>query len=206
MLHTLDKLDITNVKSGSYDKLCLFYCRFGHTNAFIGYSSQKLHVEKIKVHEDYQYGFGYKHDIALLKLKPSAILGENVGLVNLPDKNVALVPGKECFITGWGAISSGGIMQNYLQEAAVPIVSEKKCKEAYGSVIHDSMICAGFDKGGVDACQGDSGGPLVCKFNGKWYLEGITSWGHGCARPNYYGVYANVRYLQEWVEKTMKDN
>ena len=68
------------------------------------------------------------------------------------------------------------------------------------------MICAGLDAGGVDACQGDSGGPMVCEFGGKWYLEGATSWGYGCAVANYYGVYAKVRNMKTWVEDKMNSN
>ena len=65
----------------------------------------------------------------------------------------------------------------------MPVKSRQSCNVAYPGKIHDSMICAGFDRGGVDSCQGDSGGPFVCEFNGKWWLEGVTSWGYGCARP-----------------------
>lgn len=41
--------------------------------------------------------------------------------------------------------------------------------------------------------QGDSGGPLICPVaSGKYTLCGIISWGIGCARPEYYGVYTEV--------------
>lgn len=167
---------------------------------------EEIEVEKKFEHEDYNPN-NFQNDIALLKLKNSVTIGPDARPVCLPDENQLLMPDKKCYITGWGTLKSGGEQPDYLQEASVPIVSEAKCKRAYGdSNIHESMICAGLDIGGIDACQGDSGGPMVCEFNGKWYLEGATSWGYGCALPNKYGVYAKVRHLKDWVLKNMKNN
>ena len=90
-------------------------------------------------------------------------------------------------------------------QVSLPLVSMQRCRKAYGR-LHDSMICAGKDEGGVDSCQGDSGGPMVCEFQGRWYLEGATSWGTGCASPGKYGVYAKVRYLKTWVLEKMANN
>ena len=97
-------------------------------------------------------------------------------------------------------------MPSALMQVNVPVVSESSCRKAYGSSIHDSMVCAGLDEGGKDSCQGDSGGPMVCEDNGKFFLEGVVSWGYGCAVPGKYGVYARVRYLRQWIADTMDQN
>ena len=57
------------------------------------------------------------------------------------------------------------------------------------------MLCAGFYEGGRDACQGDSGGPLIIDD----HIVGIVSWGLGCARPAFPGVYTAIGTVRDWI-------
>ncbi|WP_406149971.1 S1 family peptidase [Streptomyces sp. NBC_01012] len=98
-------------------------------------------------------------------------------------------------IAGWGAATEGGGQQRYLLKATVPFVSDATCQQAYGGdLVPGEEICAGnVSDGGVDSCQGDSGGPMFRKDDaGAWIQVGIVSWGEGCARPGYPGVYTQV--------------
>ena len=55
----------------------------------------------------------------------------------------------------------------------------------------------------LDTCQGDSGGPLLVLMpDHRWVLAGITSFGYGCARAQYSGVYARVLSLMNWINAT----
>ncbi|MFB7498300.1 trypsin-like serine protease [Streptomyces sp. NPDC056161] len=92
-------------------------------------------------------------------------------------------------VLGWGTTSENGGSSNQLRTATVPIVSDSSCRTSYGSdFVQTDMVCAGYTSGGVDTCQGDSGGPLL--IGGA--LAGITSWGEGCARAGYPGVYTRL--------------
>ena len=130
----------------------------------------------------------------------------NVNLACLPQNVDAPSDGTQCWITGWGRLSSGGATPEKLQQASVPIASRARCDKAYPRRIHDSMICAGLDQGGRDSCQGDSGGPMVCETGGRYYLQGVTSWGFGCARPGKFGVYAKVKFLLTWINDELRKN
>jgi len=62
------------------------------------------------------------------------------------------------------------------------------------------MCAAGHNK---DSCQGDSGGPLLMFRQDKkvWEIVGITSFGVGCAEPQFSGVYTRVAAYLDWIEK-----
>jgi secreted trypsin-like serine protease len=100
-------------------------------------------------------------------------------------------------IMGWGRTREGGSTSRYLLKATVPFVGDDICGTNYrrqGYSFSDSeMLCAGPLSGGTDTCQGDSGGPMVKRLaTGGLTQVGIVSWGHGCARANFPGVYTEV--------------
>ncbi|OLT43648.1 serine protease [Saccharomonospora sp. CUA-673] len=97
-------------------------------------------------------------------------------------------PGTKATVLGWGRVEESGSPSNTLQSAEVPVVDDRTCADAYTAYDRQSMLCAGYPEGGVDACQGDSGGPLMVGDR----LIGVVSWGEGCAQAGKPGVYTRV--------------
>ncbi|KAL2807830.1 trypsin-like cysteine/serine peptidase domain-containing protein [Aspergillus granulosus] len=138
------------------------------------------------------------NDISILTLAGELTFGAGIQAVNLPTSSALPEAGTIATATGWGALQEGGSVSETLQYVDIPIVSHSECASNYqdSNPITDSMICAGVPEGGKDACQGDSGGPLVA----DGVLIGITSWGNGCARPGYPGVYSSPAYFRDFIE------
>jgi len=110
--------------------------------------------------------------------------------------------GKSLTVSGWGARSEGGRPPTTLHAVRVPGISNYQCRRSYRSIT-DAMICAGETRGGVDSCQGDSGGPLTYTSGGSTYVVGVVSWGRGCARPDYPGVYSRVTSALSWINSEL---
>ncbi|MFB7087014.1 trypsin-like serine protease [Streptomyces sp. NPDC056296] len=99
-------------------------------------------------------------------------------------------------VLGWGTTRENGSSSHQLRTATVPVVSDTSCRGSYGSdFVASDMVCAGYTSGGVDTCQGDSGGPLLV----GGVLAGVTSWGEGCARAGYPGVYSRLTTFSDLV-------
>ncbi|XP_036737451.2 enteropeptidase [Manis pentadactyla] len=141
------------------------------------------------------------NDVAIMHLEFKVNYTDYIQPICLPDKNQVLPPGRICSIAGWGRVVHQGPTANILQEADVPLLGNEKCQQQMPEYnITENMICAGYEEGGIDSCQGDSGGPLMCQENNRWFLAGVTSYGHQCARPNRPGVYARVLRFTEWIQ------
>nr|XP_048310313.1 transmembrane protease serine 7 [Myodes glareolus] len=161
-------------------------------------------LRRIVVHEYYN-SQTFDYDIALLQLSIAwpETLKQIIQPICLPPAGQKVRGGEKCWVTGWGrrheADKKGSPV---LQQAEVELIDQTVCVSTYG-IITSRMLCAGVMSGKSDACKGDSGGPLSCrrKSDGKWILTGIVSWGHGCGRPNFPGVYTRVSNFVPWIHK-----
>jgi len=152
-------------------------------------------ISRITVHPSYNR-LTLDNDVALWQLS-SAIT--NVAIASLDEDGSYSPVGVTSTVVGWGATREGGAGSDVLREVDVPIISNSQCNQQYGGDITNSMICAYVTGGGKDSCQGDSGGPLFVNKNNNPVQIGVVSWGTGCARANYAGVYARVSYLSDWI-------
>ncbi|KAF2880270.1 hypothetical protein ILUMI_25893 [Ignelater luminosus] len=160
-------------------------------SSYRGQGGEVVAVSRIIQHSRYN-SRTIDYDISLLQLARALQLGRPIYLVS---QNQNVSPGTAVAVSGWGAMNEGGSPSSQLQAVTISIVSRQTCRNAYGeSAITDRMICAGVPAGGKDSCQGDSGGPM--KIDGANMQAGVVSWGYGCARPGYPGVYSNVAYLR----------
>jgi len=140
------------------------------------------------------------YDFALIQLSGESAftpVALNADALDLPELET---DSPMAVTVGWGRTAEGGSISSKLLKVEVPLVNTARCEAAYPGEITDSMLCAGFEKGGKDSCQGDSGGPLLIENeSGEKVLAGVVSWGEGCARPKKYGVYGAVPSALEWL-------
>lgn len=111
-------------------------------------------------------------------------------------------------VIGFGATYEGDYYgSNILQQVNINAVPHDTCNTQYnGEIIEDVMFCAGVPEGGKDSCQGDSGGPIVDSTGTQ---IGVVSWGYGCARPGFPGVYSRISGVSDWIQEqvcTLSDN
>ncbi|XP_053436893.1 transmembrane protease serine 9 [Nycticebus coucang] len=162
-------------------------------------------VTRIYKHPFYNL-YTLDYDVALLELAGPVHRSHLVRPICLPEPAPRPPDGAHCVITGWGSVREGGSMARQLQKAAVRLLSEQTCRRFYPVQISSRMLCAGFPQGGVDSCSGDAGGPLACREpSGRWVLTGVTSWGYGCGRPHFPGVYTRVSAVRGWIGQNIQE-
>jgi trypsin len=159
-------------------------------------------VEKVFKHPYYKSATSDR-DFALVKLESASTIKPVA--MDHGTLSPKYPEGKSLWTIGFGDIDETGFQEfpNKLQHTEVFYTKNYSCNQKYGGKrIKFSMMCAAAS--GRDSCQGDSGGPLYDKVNDV--LVGIVSWGYGCAKEGYPGVYSRIAKQWDWIETTICNN
>ena len=166
----------------------------------------RSNITAVYVHPDYGDPTGNSHDAALLHLATG--VPSQISPIRLADNTVQdnrfEDPGTMLTVIGWGTTSTHkASYPNDLREVDVPVVGDATCQGAYGASLDiATMVCAGAPN--IDSCYGDSGGPLFARNGGDPVEIGIVSWGNGCAKKRFPGVYSEVnsQRIRDWILQT----
>uniref|UniRef100_A0A1I8MFG1 Peptidase S1 domain-containing protein n=1 Tax=Musca domestica TaxID=7370 RepID=A0A1I8MFG1_MUSDO len=159
----------------------------------------KRKVVKGFIHPGYRM-LNKDRDVAVLKLDGDMV-GKNIRTIPLCSE--ALQPGNMIQVSGWGRTQESGYSSDELRTIFMPIIEKQECLKKYKKVsvkISDSVVCA-YDGGNKDSCRGDSGGPGV--YGGE--LCAVVSWGMGCGRVEYPGLYTSIDVVRDFIEESMKE-
>jgi len=125
--------------------------------------------------------------------------------------------GTLCYVVGWGETKGLGPSNDKLKQAELTIRTTSACKRLFVDFNVKTMLCAGGRRKN-DACavstivtkqsvntfkQGDSGGGLFCQHDGKWFVDGIISYGANCGIIGEPGVYTKTTAYSKWIKESI---
>jgi len=173
-------------------------------------NEEMIQAKKIVIHQAFDVRT-LENDIAIIKLRtPFALHPRRQTIQMMPETNFLENKGLRLTTLGWGTLSMGGQLPKILNFVELPYIDHATCKSVmkYYSIFEGSLCAGDVENGKIDACQGDSGGPIVYRESEQepWVLAGLVSWGIGCAKPGYAGIYTNVAHYKEWIEDKMRRN
>ncbi|CAF2500175.1 unnamed protein product [Rotaria sp. Silwood2] len=162
-------------------------------------------AKRIYVHENF-ISSTFENDIAIIRLDRPVPVTENTSPICLPSSNVAA--GKKVIVAGWGTVAeTARVHSHVLRQANVNILPPINCR-VYADIHYDGskQLCAAALDWSKDTCAGDSGGPLMYQENGIWSIGGITSYGYGCSKRGFPGVYTRTAPYSAWIKTKMLSN
>lgn len=166
--------------------------------------AEVFEIDEVIIHPDYERSRRFSHDFALVRIAGHSSF-EPIQINQLPITDVLT---DSFTVAGWGSLFEGSPTYHLLQKVNVPLVASAHCEEQLQAArpeaagyLDESMFCAGYEQGEMDACQGDSGGPIFYhdETRGRPVLLGVVSWGLGCARENLSGIYGDASFVYPWI-------
>ncbi|XP_022111139.1 uncharacterized protein LOC110990439 [Acanthaster planci] len=170
-----------------------------------------LRVEQLIINPEFDKDT-YDSDIALLKLIQPVTYTDFIVPICLPSEIRAmnlLQARTRGFITGWGRTAEiTTTTTRYLRRVRLLVMDQRTCNARHRDVITNRMFCAVSDDrpAARDSCFGDSGSPFAVRDDKRWFLIGLVSWGIGCARHRFPGVYTRVHRYTHWINSLIGDD
>lgn len=168
---------------------------------------QRLDITTVRKHPNFS-SKSLKNDIAIVMVESE--YGQ--GVMFSPRVLPVCLTSSTTRLTGLGLVSGWGLLSERakrlsprLQAVQVPLKPQAECVAAYRRLtpLASSQLCAGLEGGGRDSCAGDSGGPMVRLRAGRYFLAGLVSFGRGCGRAEFPGVYTKLDPYVPWILETL---
>jgi trypsin len=160
---------------------------------------QTVKVSRVVVHPQHRGDSGRGYDIALLRLStavthplaaPAAIPGNTAHTAMMRQKAT---------VSGWGGTENGSTED--LREVSLSLVEGPQCGQQTTQVCNIVKRDGELVDGGKDAAPGDSGGPVAGRYNNKFYVLGVVSYGIGNDEESD-GVYTKANSFRTWIQTT----
>ncbi|KAL0134164.1 hypothetical protein PUN28_001180 [Cardiocondyla obscurior] len=196
--HCLEGFDFRTIK-------LIFLMDSDHSS--LGRNTIARRIKSVTIHENY-HSYTFNNDIGIIEMDEPISLRGVVRTACLPEDQMIDYTGALATAVGWGRTGETKPLSDELRRVNLPILSKEECDQAgYAkNRITENMLCAGYilhpeGTGAQDACFGDSGGPLHVKgIYGQLELIGIISWGRGCGRPNFPGIFTKLTNYIGWLK------
>ncbi|TXH78005.1 MAG: trypsin-like serine protease [Lysobacteraceae bacterium] len=200
-----------------------FQVLIGATTITGASENQRVRVAQVSVHPKYD-PLTQENDIALVKLAkpfPTAIIPLALTAAAEPQAGMMSLAGygatKEYQPFEWKPArveKQIALISNRLLVARLPLQPTSDCITQYDKIrattgfadykVTSAHLCAGYPRGAKDTCRGDSGGPMLAHDDAMRPIQvGVVSFGYGCARPGFYGVYTRISSHADWLKKTV---
>ncbi|NXO28424.1 ACRO protein, partial [Cisticola juncidis] len=172
-------------------------------------------LKQVVIHPYYRHT-DYSYDIALLQLDHPIQCSPYIQIACVADPTLIVSEFNNCWVAGWGSTTARSQdASDRLQEAKVQLIDLQLCNSTgwYAGEIHPYNLCAGYPQGTIDTCQvGACHEPLSPQQHQQpwqhspnttqgllWWVVGLTSFGKGCARPKFPGVYTSTQHFYDWI-------
>ncbi|KAH9515198.1 hypothetical protein Btru_019491 [Bulinus truncatus] len=114
----------------------------------------------------------YDNDIALLRLERPIYLSDLHRPICLGNYQKDRSPSLICYVAGWGVMNKSSTssleLTSLLHHTKIKLWEHSKCLKAYPDQIKPTMMCAGYESGGMDACK------LDCRSSYHHYVYSLV--------------------------------